>query len=789
MKHSLRKILWCMCILSLMAIPAHAEFAALGRGKTAGRIIYSVSNNAYLLKSGDVITEQILSGLSSADYGKKGLIADGNSRLILRYSSDAPGTVAFSVSPSISGSRLESFTGRQEITGALNTVSTGNGYQASAVLIAPETWPENITYPSGNFTVTATFTPANGSAKTETLTLTLKAAPVVLIHGAFSNNEKMFGYATGSKTGVWHKLENAGLKVASWNYDNTKSPKSVIASNTNGLANTIADTLNAILSSQDIEATRVDLVTHSSGGIMARQYLRNDINTGNRTANSYGLGTVRRVVTIASPNLGTPIGSFLSGKFSTLPSSWQNWNGKTWWEGTAYPLLKALALRGADEAMSDLALQSSYLAGLGYPGIPFHSIYGKVKSDDAKISQLFDDVVNQNIVSLSRIDWLPQHLVNILTSEKLALISGVLVMVSDDIRFKELLGALHGDDDHDLIVSEPSAKDIFPSNAVTSFTGLGKYNHVVIGQQNDVGDRVLALLRGGTENFMINTVSTAEYDAAFDTVANSFGEYLRASAEDDLSEYIDESMTLEASNPVTEYLGDDSDDEPVTQSIQLSCKSSAVFSDDIYVYLEDGDGSAKFFTVKPSGRTSFDVEVWAAREDKGIYEVSYCTVQNGKLKISPTETIAYPPMFSSQETIALKAPERVYAHVGEEVPAGLTVQGEYGNYDISAPALGVVSYDVSDPSVAQITDEGKVKALKEGTATIRATAYGQTASTNFIVKSTASEADTTPDIGESGSENGGNNGNTSVGSSSGGCSTGFGVLTILAAISFFMKKR
>ena len=153
----IRNMLLCVCVLSLLALPAQAEFSALERGSTAGRIIYSVSDNAYLTKSGQAITEETISALSSADYGKTGLIADGNSRLILRYKSSQSGSVAFSISPSIPGSRLESFTTRQEITAPVSTVSTGNGYQASAVLIAPETWPENITYPSGNFTVTATF--------------------------------------------------------------------------------------------------------------------------------------------------------------------------------------------------------------------------------------------------------------------------------------------------------------------------------------------------------------------------------------------------------------------------------------------------------------------------------------------------------------------------------------------------------------------------------------------------------------------------------------------------------
>ncbi|MBR0168982.1 MAG: hypothetical protein IJQ08_09935, partial [Synergistaceae bacterium] len=533
----MRKILWLACILSLLAIPAHAEFSALERGQTAGRIIYSVSDSAYLAKSGQAITEEAISGLSSRDYGKTGLVADGNSRLILRYKSSKPGNVTFSVSPVISGSRLELFANRQEITAPVSTVSTSNGYQVSAVFVAPEAWPEIITYPRGSFTVTATFAPSDGgAATTETLNLTLQAAPVVLIHGAFGDNERMFGYATGKNTGVWRKLENAGLTVASWNYDGTKSPKALISSNTNGLAQLISDTLNK-LNADGIAATRVDLVTHSTGGLMARQYLRNDIDTGNKTANSYGLGTVRRVVTIASPNLGTPIGSYLAGNFSSLPSSWQNWKGKSFWENIAYNLIKAFAMSryDADEAMQDFSLGSSYIAELGYPGIPFHSIYGKVKSDNEKFNKLFDYIVAGDIKSLSQIDWLPEQLVSQLTSSKLALISGVLSSLSDDVRFKELLGALFGDDDYDLVVSETSAKYRFPSNAVTSFTGLGTHNHVMIARQDDVGDRVLELLRGSTENFSINMTSADEYDAAFDTAVSSFGEYLRASTGGDLS--------------------------------------------------------------------------------------------------------------------------------------------------------------------------------------------------------------------------------------------------------------
>lgn len=783
----MRKFMLCVCVLSLLSAfgTTYAnDFAALERGPEAGRIIYSVSDSAYLAGDKGAITESTISGLSSKDYGKTGLVADGNSRLILRYRSDTPGSVAFSVSPSIAGSKLESLTTREAITGAVNAVETGNGYQASAVFVAPEAWPTGINYPSGNFTVTATFTPTSGSAVTSSLTLTLMAPPVVLIHGAFGDNERMFGYATGKNTGVWRKLENAGLDVVSWNYDGTKSPKALIASNTNGLAKIIADTLNK-LNAKGYSATRVDLVTHSTGGLMARQYLRNDTDTGNKTANSYGLGTVRRVVTIASPNLGTPIGSYLAGNFESLPSSWQNWKGKTFWEGTAYGLIRTFEMSryDADEAMQDFSLGSSYIAGLGYPGIPFHSIYGKIKSDSEKFNKLFDDIITGNIKSLSQIDWLPEQLVSQLTSSKLALISGVLSALSDDVRFKELLGALYGDDDYDLVVSETSAKDKFPSNAVTSFTGIGTHNHVMIARQDDVGERVLALLKGSTDNFSINTASAAEYDAAFDTVADSYIEYIRSSASNDLSEYLDPTMTLDTSAPQDEYLG--GEEEPTIQSVKFSGKSSSTFSDAIYVVMDDGYGATKFFKMKPNNKQSFDIDIWAETEAKGLYQVYYFTVQNGKLKISPTQTVAYVPQFSSSATpvVYWSSAGNIYAHEGEEVYAGLMVNAEGMNYDISAPALGVASYEVADPSIAEITSDGKIKALKEGTTKITAIAYGQTASVNFYAKSSESEEDTTKDITSTG-----NNGGNPTGSSGGGCN-GFEVVMAIPMIFAVMIGR
>lgn len=782
-----RKILLLLCALSLMAVPAYANFSALERGLTAGRIIHSVSDSAYLAGNGQAITESAISGLSASDYGKTGLVADGNTRLILRYQSDKAGTVEFSVSPSISGSRLESLTDRSEITAPVSTVSTGNLNQVSAVFIAPETWPETLTYPKANFTVTAAFTPSDGGeSKTETLTLTLQAPPVVLIHGAFGTNERAFGYTQGTRHGVWQKLEDAGLTVASWNYANEKSPKEVIANNNNGLAKVLAETFDK-LNSQGIAATRADLVTHSSGGLMARQYLRNDIDTGNKTANSYGLGTVRRVVTIASPNLGSNVSSYCAGKFDTLPSSWQNWSAKSTWENLIYTALNLFVFsrKNANEVMEDTSLNSTYIANLGYPDVPFHSIYGKVSADQEKFNQLFEDVMNNNIANLKRITWLPEYIVNLLVSANLDTVSGILKTLEPKLKFRELLGALFGNDDHDLIVSETSAKDIFPSNAVTAFEGMGFHNHILIAQQDDVGERVAELLRGSTGSFMINTASSSTYDRAFDAMISEYRPSRITGADDtDLSQYIDSSLAFNVSDPETEYFGAENE-QPVVQSVKLSGLSDTAFGENIIVRIAGEDGEAAFFFVDACGDRSFDVSVWADRENKGIFSVSYMTIQDGKVKMSPSKTVAFAPLIEEITTgISFAGNETIYCHAGDETPIGLVAHTDVGNYDISAPVFGIVNYVIADSSIAEITNEGCIKALREGSTEITATAQGYTAKIKVTVLSSGSASDPTKDLSWNESES-----YSGPGSSSGGCNAGFGAVMILSVLALMKSKR
>ena len=164
------------------------------------------------------------------------------------------------------------------------------------------------------------------------------------------------------------------------------------------------------------------------------------------------------------------------------------------------------------------------------------------------------------------------------------------------------------------------------------------------------------------------------------------------------------------------------------------------------------------------------------------------TILDGKLKMFPSTTIVFAPvLYDSVTGISFSNGGKFYGNLGDEVYMGLIAHTANGDHDISSPLFGLAEYTVSDPSVAEITIEGSVKFLKEGTVSIKASAYRKTASATIIVKSSSPEEDTTNDI-EVTSETGTQ---TIMGirSSSGGCNAGLVGLILLSAISFFSFRK
>ena len=783
----MRKSLLFALIVSMLAAPAYADFAALERSITSGNIISDVQPGCYLGQDGTALTESSIASLPTEGYSKTGLTADGNTRLILRYQAPSAGSVTFTLSANMSATQLESLTDRQPVTAPVMTTQIGEIHQASAVLTAPETWPSTMTYPRDTFTVTAAFTPDNGEAVQETLTLTLHAPSVVLIHATFSNAARAFGYDNqGTSSSVWPMLEKAGLSIISWNYDNLKGPKTIISNDKNTLALTLTDAFNA-LNAQGIASTRADMVTHSTGGLMARQFLRNDFDTGNKSALSYKQGMIRRVVTIASPNRGTPIASYFLGreKFKDIGEMWQNWEGKTLWEGLIHSLLNRFGNEDgkANDAFEDASINSSLIAQLGYPAIPFHSIYGKLGADRDKLAELFDIVIEGDEAKIKQLTYLPPQLIDNLLGTNGALVRAGLILVSPGAHFSELFNVLFNGEDHDVIVPEKSAIDIFPENARTAFEGLETHNHVQLTIQGDVSSRVLELLKGDTSSFMIGSgVSAAEYDRAFDEYVTELEPKLRAStrfraSSEDVSDFFDEGMGLEVYESPNQAGKGAANEEEAYSLIDLFGSSSQVFSNDIYVLLDYGDRS-KFFKMEGSNSTSFAKSLQFDNSSAGIVNVTYFTVINGELKISKTEQLVVPPQLFGVKGIKFTS-SKIYVNEGDNVKLELLAQGANGNYDIAAPIFGIAKYTVKDSTIASVNELGYISGLKAGTTELTAKAEGRTASITVVVLPTAASSPVGEDTPSAGA----------TGSSGGGCNAGFGALVVLAGCALFAKKR
>ena len=447
--------------------------------------IHDISNNGYLhytntLINGikqDLINEQYIndnirtfSGINSYYYDMSGLTADGNSRIILTVQPEEPGIVTFSI-PSNLGLTLENLSRDKYGTASISipTVKlTDNSYQASAVLIAPESYPASYkNFPSDKFNLTVTFMNNNGDIISTDRDLILHAAPVMLIHGLRGNIEGTFNVKGDS--GIFYELTKAGyisndVDIGGWDYDGTQGPNDILADDYNGLYYAIG---NKLLNyrNRGLECTRVDIVAHSMGGLMARKFLQepdNDSDDGNnRSILAYKQGMVRRVITVATPHRGSPWAPILRLKDNWLHSGLDlvlhfinallNIAGQTY------------LTNDAESAYRDLEPGAQ---NYGYPeNVPMHSICS--------------DVSNGDIISAL----------------------GHEINASDLAGLKQMFNY----SGHDLIVPVRSAVGDFKSQYTKIFKSndVWAYSHMGICAQKEVGEKVVELLRGPVTNFQI----------------------------------------------------------------------------------------------------------------------------------------------------------------------------------------------------------------------------------------------------------------------------------------------
>ena len=406
----------------------------------------------------------------SPEYEAIGFTVDGNSRLILRVESLVSGSVTFSVPQSL-GATLETLS-RDKSSSSItfSTTETYPGhFSATAVLIAPESFPSSYRFPSDDFKLTATFTDYSGNITAETRTLKICAAPVVLIHGLRGNTKDTF--SVNGDSGIWHQLTQAGYihdySIHCCDYDGTKGPSELIA---NDNYNPVWSSLNSALETyrnNRIECTRADIVAHSMGGLMARKFLQEGLTHTpygghNWGYESYRQGMVRRVITVATPHRGSPFAEDL------ISTSDMNNTARNALNSVLNYAAGMELDANADSAYMDLLPDSQ---AYGFPeAVPFHSIYGDIST-------------------------------GLTIAEIVASISPVGGLAAAGIR--SVFESKFPKQGHDLVVSVQSASSNFNPEYTTKFSDLSvtKYNHLNICKQDDVGKRVADLLKGPSENF------------------------------------------------------------------------------------------------------------------------------------------------------------------------------------------------------------------------------------------------------------------------------------------------
>ena len=301
----------------------------------AKALIYEISDTGEPLgKDGfSVINELNVSALvndesKAKNFHRNGLVADGNARLLLvAQTQNATDTIRFEmVNPDLTEARLYPLavqptykvgtntyddTGRTSID--LNVTRTDNSSQVTAVLRAGERFLGDGT--EQNYSINVCLTDENGNCGQlqQKVSVIEKKAPVVLVHGLWSNVLAWFDEHDSSK-GLASALAADGHRYGFISYDGDLGPSDTVNASKRNIYERVNNLCSSMTHAHNVACTRVDMIGHSMGGLFIRELIRQKIHNDKSLATfslSFGQGVIRRVITMGTPHFGSPLANLL----------------------------------------------------------------------------------------------------------------------------------------------------------------------------------------------------------------------------------------------------------------------------------------------------------------------------------------------------------------------------------------------------------------------------------------------------------------------------------------------
>lgn len=238
-----------------------------------------------------------LNALETEPHSCAGAVADGATKVVLRY--DAPGTVTFTEPIGVTGDKLRMVNSAAAPVNVQTQLIDGTN-SAFAIYTVPEAIDNGQAQQAVTFQ--ASFTPAdNTPGQSSASTLMLYRTPVMLVHGLASSESTWLG-----GTGPYNSLLSSGFDVHLIDYQSTNN--SSFATNQFVLwSDHGGEGIGSIrhgYRARHIAITKVDVVGHSMGGLLAREYAA--FPGYKQEANFYS-GDIRRLVTLGTPHNGSPL--------------------------------------------------------------------------------------------------------------------------------------------------------------------------------------------------------------------------------------------------------------------------------------------------------------------------------------------------------------------------------------------------------------------------------------------------------------------------------------------------